>query len=280
MEFMKWHGAGNDFILVTRGALQEAGYNDLSDLSKKICHRRFGIGADGLMVADRSEVADIKMTYYNSDGSFAAMCGNGIRCFSAFCYEMGLIEQLTFRVETGDGIKTVSLTKEDFYLVEVDMGFAQTKAEAVPTTLVATETERASLKIQDHEFWMDLLKVGVPHAVIDIKRSGVTSEDLGYYGPMIETHTAFPERTNVNFVEVIGPSHLKVDTWERGAGLTYACGTGVCASVYAFVARGEQSLPVTVDVLGGRLYIDIIGGRILMKGPAQLIAKGQWLGVY
>lgn len=279
MEFMKWHGAGNDFILVKRKALEEAGLTDLSDLSAKVCHRRFGIGADGLMVADLSEVADIKMTYYNSDGSYAAMCGNGIRCFSAFCYETKIIEKTQFSVETGDGIKWVTLTQNEGYFVEVDMGIAQTEAEKVPTKLVAEGGERVTLKIDGQQIYMDVLKVGVPHAVVDLASSGVTVDNLADFGPKIENHEAFPERINVNFVEVIGPSHLRVDTWERGAGLTYACGTGVCASAYSYAQRSKQQLPVTVDVLGGRLYIDIKEGRILMKGPATLIAKGQWYGV-
>lgn len=279
MEFMKWHGAGNDFILVRREALEAEGLTDLSDLSAKICHRRFGIGADGLMVADQSDCADIKMTYYNSDGSYAAMCGNGIRCFSAFCHATGLVEKTEFSVETGDGIKYVSLTCQEGYWVEVDMGTAQTQAEDVPTTLLTKDDQRVSIALEDHLFFMDILKVGVPHAVIDVKSSGVSAKDLAHFGPLIENHEGFPQRTNVNFVEVLGPNHLRVDTWERGAGLTYACGTGVCASAYAYISRGQQQLPVSVDVLGGRLYIDLKEGHIMMKGPAELIANGHWYGV-
>lgn len=279
MEFMKWHGAGNDFILVRREALDRAGVTDLSDLSAKICHRHFGIGADGLMVADVSDCADVLMTYYNSDGSYAAMCGNGIRCFSAFCHYNGIVDKTEFSVETGDGIKQISLSLEDGYWVEVDMGSAQTAPSAVPTTLEAQNGERVSITLESRQFFMDVLRVGVPHAVVDLNRSDVHVDELSYFGPLLEKNEAFPQRTNVNFVSVLGPNHLRVDTWERGAGLTLACGTGVCASAFAYVSRGEQQLPVKVDVLGGSLFIDIKEGHILMKGPAKLIANGHWYGV-
>lgn len=276
MKFMKWHGAGNDFILMKFEDLVHTEPDALSALAAKVCHRHFGIGADGLMVAFPSESADIQMVYYNSDGSYAAMCGNGIRCFSAFCIHEGLINKNTFTVETGDGIKTVQVESENGYRVTVSMGSAVTDFAQVPTTMPDNGLGQNRLTVNRETFTADVLKVGVPHTIIDLGERLFSDEDFKFYGPQIENMTVFPNRTNVNFVRLLEDGILRVDTWERGAGLTLACGTGVCASAYSWSRRGLINLPVTVEVAGGRLSIDLKGEQIIMTGPAALVARGEF----
>lgn len=277
MKFMKWHGAGNDFILLSEADVPSQYEDNLSDLAKILCHRRFGIGADGLMVAYSSQVAAIKMVYYNSDGSHAAMCGNGIRCFSSYCHYVGLVPQTTFEVETDDGIKAISLDSSGGYKVTVGMGEANFLAEQVPFIPTQEENGFFKLTVADRIFNASVLKVGVPHTVVFLDQDSLSEEGFTHYGNLLEHHQAFPERTNVNFVKVLDKRHLRVDTWERGAGLTYACGTGVCAAVAASHKLGLVQFPVTVTVTGGQLEIDIKEEGILMTGPAVAIASGEYI---
>ncbi len=276
MKFMKWHGAGNDFILMKASELDAPTLNQLPELAKQICHRHFGIGADGLMVVMASTLADFKMAYYNSDGSYAAMCGNGLRCFSAYCVHEGLINHTQFTVETGDGIKKVQVTQENGYQVTVNMGKAVFEPQVIPTTLTLTESETNLLSVDMEQFRVDVMRVGVPHAVVDLENRKFDLSDFKYYGTQIEQMQCFPEGTNVNFVKQVQGSELRVDTWERGAGLTMACGTGVCASAYSYFRRGLVSLPVQVEVAGGVLVIDVSDEYIVMSGPAKPVASGEF----
>lgn len=277
MKFMKWHGAGNDFILMDHTELQNHSYEYLSELAAKICHRRFGIGADGLMIAFPSEKADAKMVYYNSDGSYAAMCGNGIRCFGAFCLETKLLKKNPFTVETGDGMKTLSASTEKGYQLTVAMGTSELSPEKIPCTLSEEGVKGTEIEVADETFRIHVLKVGVPHTVVELGHRQFGNEDFIKYGSHIEKLPIFPERTNVNFVKWIDRTHLRVDTWERGAGLTLACGTGVCSSADTFHRLGLVDLPVVVSVAGGQLSIDIKEGQIEMTGPAEAIATGNFL---
>lgn len=276
MKFMKWHGAGNDFILMKASELGEEILNQLPELAKQICHRHFGIGADGLMVVMASTLADFKMAYYNSDGSYAAMCGNGLRCFSAYCVYEGLINSTQFTVETGDGVKKVMVHRENGYQVTVNMGKAVFEPQVIPTTLPITDSETNLLSVDMEQFHVDVMRVGVPHAVVDLENRNFEMADFKYYGPQIEQMQCFPEGTNVNFVKQVHGAGLRVDTWERGAGLTMACGTGVCASAYSYFRRGLVSLPVQVEVAGGALVIDVSDEYIVMTGPAKPVASGEF----
>lgn len=264
MEFYKYHGAGNDFIL-----LKEVSAIAPAELAKKICHRRFGIGADGLMLPETSDVADIKMTYFNSDGSFATMCGNGLRCFSKFVYEEGLINKESFSVETGDGVKKVKLNLENDSVVSVTV-----------------EMSRGALVLKSHHFDLDekaykgyFLELGVPHLVLAVKDLG--AKEVITNGPILEKASFFEKGTNVNFIQIKDKNHIRVDTWERGAGYTYACGTGCCASVYAAYKNELVSNRVSVETKGGHLNIEILEGDIvMMTGPAIKICKGDFLYTY
>lgn len=272
MNFQKWHGAGNDFILTREEFIEKDA--DLSQLAKKVCHRQFGIGADGLMVVFSSEIADYKMVYYNSDGSYAAMCGNGIRCFSAYCHSEGLITKSEATIETGDGIKKVVFQAADDYQITVDMGEPITELKLIPSLLSERHPDVNMLEVSARAFAVDSLKVGVPHLIVDVANDFDVVNDARYFGSQMEVLSYFPERTNVNFVRKISEHQIRVDTWERGAGLTLACGTGVCASAYSYFGRGLVSLPVEVEVAGGKLSIDVTEGHIYMTGPAKQIASG------
>ncbi len=274
MNFQKWHGAGNDFVLMVGSELPEN--VDLSGLARQVCHRHFGIGADGLMVVYPSEIADLKMVYYNSDGSYAAMCGNGIRCFSAYCHSLGLITKMNALIETGDGIKEIVFEDTKHYQITVDMGIPSIEPQAIPSLLPKKHPQVNTIDISDRHFSADMLKVGVPHLIVDVTADFNVTQDAREYGRQLEVLSAFPERTNVNFVRKTSENQIRVDTWERGAGLTLACGTGVCASAYSYVARGLVKAPVLVEVSGGQLRIDIKDNRIFMTGPAQCIAKGMF----
>ncbi|ARE87927.1 diaminopimelate epimerase [Clostridium formicaceticum] len=272
--FKKLHGAGNDFVIIKYESFP---YEErFSELAIRSCHRRFGIGADGLMMVGSSQKADFKMYYYNSDGSRANMCGNGIRCFAKFVYDEGLIKTKQFSIETLAGIKTVHIKETDSKAdaVNVNMGKMVFEPAKIP---VKTEELHSfinqELKIDDKTFMISTVLMGVPHTVI-------FTEDLDLnmvktVGPIIEKHAIFPENTNVNFAKIIDPTHIEVRTWERGAGYTLACGTGVtsvCGIAHHLKLVEEV---VLVDTEGGRLKITIDQEKnIDMEGPAEDICCG------
>lgn len=273
LKFKKMHGAGNDFILIRH---IEDGY-DYQTLAKKVCNRNFGIGADGLMVASESNIADIKMNYFNSDGSIGEMCGNGIRCFSKFVYEEGIVCDTKFSVETLAGIKHVVLTKYDDVVetVKVSMGHVDFEPKHIPVETKKDRFIKQLISIQGKDVELSTVLMGVPHTVIISEK--LDKNELLELGPKIEKYPLFLKGTNVNFVEIVDHSTIKVDTWERGAGNTLACGTGACAS--AFIARELKGLGDVIKAIlpGGILTIYIEGTEIFMEGPAVNIAVGEFI---
>ncbi len=271
--FKKMHGAGNDFIVIRYEdfPFQE----EFSEFAKRSCHRHFGVGADGLMVVAPSEAADVKMLYFNSDGSSGNMCGNGIRCFSKYAFDEGIVTSLNFEVETLAGILLVQAQAKDNKIstVKVNMGGLIYSPKDIP---VATEEEtfiNKSISIEDRSFLITSVLMGVPHTVIfseDISRETVLK-----YGPLLEKHSLFPRGTNVNFAQIVDRGHINVRTWERGAGYTLACGTGVtgvCGVAYD-LGMVDESVEVTID--GGRLKITVAEDKsIFMEGPAEDICEG------
>ncbi|BEP29474.1 diaminopimelate epimerase [Helicovermis profundi] len=272
IKFSKMHGVGNDFILID-------GHDYLGDynaLAKKICDRHFGIGADGLMISKESINADIKMIYINSDGSTGEMCGNGIRCFSKFVYKNRLVLKDEFSIETLAGIKKVKLFIEDAEVVKikVSMGEVIDESKLIPIDYSGKTFYDKEIKILDKTFRLSFVLSGVPHAVIFLEK--LDKEILLKYGPEIEKNEIFTNNTNVNFVEVIGRNQMKIDTWERGAGNTLACGTGAVACVYVANKLGFIDNEVNVSLPGGELSIilDFENNEIYMYGPASTIAEG------
>jgi len=271
VEFWKMHGAGNDFIIVDNREHQIAlDKKAKAELAEAACHRHFGIGADGMIFTEHSSIADIKMTFYNMDGSEATMCGNGIRCFTKYLYDKGIVSERTFAIETGDGVKTVNIIEsaiEDSQ-IEVEMG-------KWDNNLIEFD-----IHVPEHVITLSFLHMGVPHSVCFVEKGKWTGDmaldDLTLrFGPLIEKNPVFKEGTNVNFVEVLDNSHIKMSTWERGAGKTLACGTGACSSVIAANRLKGLDNSIMVEMPGGTVRITIMeDDRVFMQGPARLICKG------
>ncbi|SES65876.1 diaminopimelate epimerase [Natronincola peptidivorans] len=275
--FKKLHGAGNDFIIIKYDSYPyEKKFNDLA---VKSCHRRFGIGADGLMIVAASKEADFKMYYYNSDGSRANMCGNGIRCFAKFVYDEGLVKAKNFTIETLAGIKTVEILEKNgsVYAVSVNMGKMTLEPKKIPVKAEgAKDFINRTIKIEDKEFLVSTVLMGVPHTVIFTDELDMNI--VKKFGPIIEKHGFFPEGTNVNFAKIVDEAHIEVRTWERGAGYTLACGTGVtsvCGVAHLLNLAGDTLL---VSTEGGTLKITVMENQLMiMEGPAEDICYGVYV---
>lgn len=275
MRFTKMHGAGNDFCLFD-GFHQTL--PDYSPLAKAVCDRHFGVGGDGIMVSLPSSTADVRMVYYNSDGSQGEMCGNGIRCFSKFVFEKGLVKKTEFNVETLAGIKKITLTLDEQGLVKrisVGMGKPLFPAESVPTTLPGNPVMMEPLEVDGQLVLFTAMRLGVPHGVIVCE--DLDQVDINGIGSKIEVHPAFPEKMNANFMQVVDREHIRVKTFERGAGRTLACGTGCCSSVVAGNLLGILDSKVTVQAEGGVLEIALGEDfEVTMAGSAEMICEGEF----
>jgi len=273
LKWTKWHGAGNDFLI---GDWSED-YTEAQwqALIAKISHRHFGVGADGVMLVAPAEDKNCaaRMVYYNSDGSRAAMCGNGIRCFSAHLHRTGRAEEGHFTVLTDDGPKEVALRMvgED-YQVRISMGAAVFTAEQIPVLTDKGYMLDEHIEVLGRIFKVTALKVGVPHLIVEM--DNLDEAEIRRFGPALENHPAFPQKINVNFVRQLSDASLEVVTWERGAGLTMACGTGACASFYALCHAGRLKRSANVKVPGGilELFADD-REEIFMTGPAVAVAE-------
>ncbi|MGL6105331.1 diaminopimelate epimerase [Romboutsia sp.] len=272
MNFWKLHGIGNDFIAID-GRFDNKQSFEYSNLAKKVCHRRFSVGADGLLVVKKSETTDVEMVYYNADGSRAAMCGNGLRCFVKFVYDNNIVKKEEFQVATLDGIKNINVNLKDGEIesIKVNMGKGSFLAKDVP---VLTEKENfieEKISILDKEFKVSSILMGVPHTVIFVDE--LNKEEVHKYGKEIEKNNIFPKGTNVNFVKIEDNKNISVYTWERGCGYTLGCGTGMTASaiISNFLGKTEKSVSVTSE--GGCVKIDI-DEFIYMTGPSKKICEG------
>jgi len=246
IQFEKYHGTGNDFIIFEHEALKGLKTISPTELARKVCDRHFGVGADGMMIVKPSVQADIKMEFYNADGSLAPMCGNGIRCFAKYVYDHKLVSNQTFDVETLAGIMKVTLTNKGDHatLVTIDMGkpdFDSTFGEK-------------SIDVHGQALQLNTLTMGTLHAVIQV--AAIDDIDLSLYGKAIESHSLFPHKINANFLEVVDREHIKVSTFERGVGQTLSCGTGSAASAVISAMKGLTEKRVQVKVPGGILCIE------------------------
>jgi diaminopimelate epimerase len=260
------HGTGNDFIMIDGRGRELA---DMRGLARKLCHRRFGVGADQILILGDSSEADFSMRIFNADGSEVEMCGNGIRCFAKYVWDRGLSDADPLTVETQAGIIRPARAGD---LVRVDMGEPQLDGRKVPVNLDGFVKDYP-LPVLDREFRMTCVSMGNPHAVIFVDR--VDGFPVETYGPVIERHELFPRRTNVEFIEVIGRERLRMRVWERGAGETLACGTGACAAAVAAHLNGHAGRKVEVELLGGVLSINWReDNRVFMTGPAVEVFEG------
>ena len=260
MKFTKMHGLGNDYLYV-----YDEVPNNVAELSGKLSERHFGVGSDGMIYISKSGIADFKMRIFNADGSEAKMCGNGIRCVGKYVYDKGYTDKRFISVETLSGVKylTLQVVNGKVKSVTVDMG--QAKSE-----------KSMELTVDGEKVLLIPVSVGNPHAVIFV--DDIEKVPLTRLGPKIEHHEAFPDGVNVEFVEVLRADELRMRVWERGSGVTMACGTGACASVMAAIAAKHCHYNETVSVLldGGTLKIQISpDNTVQMTGPAEVVYEGE-----
>ena len=274
IKFTKMEGLGNDYVYID--AINQK-IENRSELARFVSNRNFGIGSDGLILIEKSEVADFKMTMFNSDGSQAEMCGNGIRCVAKFVYDKGMTDKTTLKIETLAGIKILELNVEDGKVktVRVDMGEPILEAEKIPVISTEKPVKNLILKAQDKEFRFTCVSMGNPHAITIV--DDTESFDVKKYGEELEVNKAFPRRTNVEFVQIVDKNTIKMRVWERGAGETLACGTGACATAVACNLNGLTDRKVTIKLLGGDLKIEwnAENNHVYMTGPATTVFEGE-----
>ena len=274
MKFTKMHGLGNDYVYVN--CFQEKIENP-SKVAKYVSDRHFGIGSDGLIMINPSEVADFEMEMYNADGSRGKMCGNGIRCVAKYVYDYGLTDKTSISVETLGGIKYLDLTVKDgkVIMVKVDMGTPILKPELIPIVADGDMVVNEPIIVDRTEYRMTGVSMGNPHAVIYM--DNIKDLNLDQLGPKFENHERFPKRINTEFVKFIDRHTLEMRVWERGSGETMACGTGACAVAVASILNGLTEEKVTVKLLGGDLQIewDREEDKVYMTGPATTVFDGE-----
>ena len=273
MEFTKMHGCGNDYVYVNGFTNKIENPNKLSEI---VSNRNFGIGSDGLIVINPSDVADFKMSMYNADSSEGKMCGNGIRCVAKYVYDNKMTDKTTITVETLSGIKTLVLNVEDEKVktVRVNMGTPILKSKDVPVVSDKEQVIDEPIKVNDKEYRITCVSMGNPHAVTFI--DDTDSLEIEKIGPLFENNEIFPDRVNTEFIQVVDRNNIKMRVWERGSGETLACGTGACASVVACVLNGFTENKVTVSLLGGDLFIEYNQEEnvVYMTGPATISFTG------
>lgn len=272
LEFTKMHGIGNDYIYI-----DVAKNKDLKEiftrysigaLVRYLSNRNFGIGGDGVIFIEKSMIADFKMRIFNSDGTEAEMCGNGIRCFAKYIYDQKLTEKDIFKIETLAGIKEV---KKEKHILEPSK---ETIEQYVVNMGKPIISGNLSISVLDKNIQLTKILIGNPHAVIFTK--DIENIPIKKYGPLIENHRYFPQKTNVEFVEILENNLIKMRVWERGSGETFACGTGSCAAVAAGVSNNLIKRDVKVLLKGGELDInwDKKTNNIYMKGIATKVYDG------
>lgn len=277
LNFIKMHGAGNDYIYVDGMKYQ---IPDESTASKKLSDRHFSIGGDGLIIIKKGTKADFEMVMYNADGSRGAMCGNGIRCVAKYLFDEGYTNGKTeLTVESMGAVKTINVNVKDGKVVSarVDMGKPELKSNNIPVNFNDEKCINQPVTFGDREFNMTCVSMGNPHAVMFIDEHP-KDFDLNNYGKIAEQNTElFPDRVNAEFAKVIDRENIEMRVYERGAGETLACGTGACATAVASIVNGYCDNKVTVHLLGGDLLIEWSGNEndsVIMTGPAEYAFTG------
>lgn len=278
--FIKMHGLGNDYIYVNTLHNEEPTWlkeENIPETTRKISNRHFGVGSDGMIIIGKADNADFSMRIFNADGSEAKMCGNGIRCVGKYVHDLGFTDKDTISVSTLSGIKHLKLIKgqEGVESVMVDMGSPFFKRCEIPVS----GDKNSEMKDEPIEVGGEIYKItgvgmGNPHGVVFV--DDVDILDLDKTGPGLEHHPIWPDRANIEFVEVMNRQELKVRVWERGSGETLACGTGACASAVASFCKGLSDSEVKVHLKGGNLKIkyDHVSNKVFMTGPATFVAEG------
>lgn len=272
MKFTKMHGTGNDFVVIN--AMNEQLPENLSEFSKNIAERHFGVGCDQVLIIDKSNIADFKMLIFNNDGGQVEMCGNGIRCLARYAYEKGLTIKKKITVETLAGIITPEIIGDH---VRVDMGVPIFKTD--DWIYEDYKVINKELNVEGHKFNITLVSMGNPHCVIFTDKIIFTKtheHDLVTdIGPKIERHENFPNRINVEFVKVLDRNKVRMRVWERGTGETLSCGTGAAATCVACVLNNLADNKITVQVIGGDLQLEW-NDHVYLTGPAEFVFEGEW----
>ncbi len=282
LQFTKMHGLGNDFVVIDARSLSDIAWSKVSSI---LCNRRYGIGADQLLLLEDSQKADFRMRIFNPDGSEVEMCGNGIRCLANYIWNRGLSKKSPLEIETLAGIIRPEKAGD---MVKVNMGRPRLRPEDIPVSITGpaqTVTSQSvvidyPLELKDRVFYITCVSMGNPHAVImeeDLERL-----DIRTYGPLIENHPLFPKRTNVEFVKKVSEDTFLVKVWERGAGETLACGTGASAVAVAMKIKGLGGDRQRIILPGGELIIELqyedstkIPSSVFMTGPAEEVFLGE-----
>lgn len=276
MKFTKMQGCGNDYVYVN-GFTEQIEQDKKPEIVRKLSDRHFGIGGDGVIFINPSEIADFEMEMYNADGSRSQMCGNGIRCVAKYVYDYGLTNKTSLTIESYGAIKYIDLTLENdkVSMVRVNMGAPILESKLVP---VVSENEKVideEIEVEGQVYRMTCVSMGNPHAVVYM--DDVANLDIEKVGPFFENHVRFPERTNTEFVKVIDRNTVEMRVWERGTGETLACGTGCCAIAVSCVLNGLTDNKVTVRVLGGEIICEWNQEEnvVYMTGPAVTVFDGE-----
>jgi diaminopimelate epimerase len=273
MKFTKMEGLGNDYIYIN--GFEEL-VEDKETLAVKLSDRHFGIGGDGVIFINPSNIADFEMEMYNADGSRSEMCGNGIRCVAKYVYDRKMTDKKELTIESFGKIKFIELSVESgqVEMVRVNMGAPELEASLIPVESNQLRVIDETIQVGDTEYKMTCVSMGNPHAVVFME--DVENLALEKIGPLFEHHSRFPKRTNTEFVKVIDRNTVEMRVWERGTGETLACGTGSCATAVASILNGLTDNKVTVKLLGGDLFIewDREINRIFMTGPAKTVFEG------
>ncbi len=281
MRFTKMHGIGNDYVYVD--CVRQKPPSDPAVLAIAVSDRHFGIGSDGLILICPSERADARMRMFNADGSESEMCGNGLRCVAKFVHDHGIATKAKLAIETGRGVLTVALEVQNgkAVRVRVNMGEPIIESAKIPTTLPGDPPVNAKLVADGVAFGATCVSMGNPHAVVyvgDEYFQTKSRDPVAQLGPQIENHEAFPRRINAHFVKVHSPNEVTMRTWERGSGITLACGTGACAVCVAGVLTGKTARKLLAHLPGGDLELEWseADNCVYMTGPATEVFTGEW----
>ena len=276
MDFTKLQGAGNDFILIDARDIER----DWPTLARQMCDRHFGVGADGILLALPSDRARLRLRMFNPDGSEAEACGNGLRCFSRYIEDNGLVDSINFSVETMAGMREVYIHGDK--TIQVTMGAPVLNAEGIPVVIEHRDPSDVKpildypIRIDNTDLLISCVSIGNPHAVCFLSQP-VVDFPLKEIGPKVEHHPMFPNRVNFEVANAITRDEIEVRVWERGAGETLACGSGACAVAVISRLKGLSNDSVDILVPGGRLTVDWNGnGEVSLRGPAETVFHGTW----
>lgn len=275
IRFTKMHGCGNDYVYIN-GFSEKISNEDKPEFVKKVSDRHFGIGSDGVIFINPSDIADFEMEMFNADGTRAEMCGNGIRSVAKYVYDRHLTDKEQMTVESMGKVKYITIFPEDgkAKLIKVDMGEPILKAADIPVVSNEEKVINEIIFVDDKEYRMTCVSMGNPHAVVLLDPDSLKIEEIG---PKFENHVRFPERINTEFIKILDRKNVKMRVWERGTGETLACGTGCCATTVACILNGLTDDEITVHVRGGDINVkwDKETNHIFMTGPAEFVFDGE-----